>query len=81
MRLPRLQYSVDQRPGGFHFVGAGEKGSVTLNGVEQKSFIGLGDGCFTKRLGVLELHINGTGFGNGIGCFCLKADMQPFIRL
>ena len=30
MRFPRLEDGVDQRPGGFHFVGAGEERGVAL---------------------------------------------------
>ena len=34
VRLPGLQDRVDQSPGSFHFIGAGEQGCVTLQGIQ-----------------------------------------------
>ena len=78
---PAVQNGIEEGPGDFDAVAAGEERGVALERVEQQAFVGVGQDDVGEGLAVAEVHLGGARFGDGVGDLGFEAQVDAFLGL
>ena len=71
---------IDEAPGAFDFVAAGEEGGIAAHGIEEEAFVGFRGG-FPEAGAVMEVHFDGFDAEGTAGEFALHAEGDAFVWL
>ena len=78
--MPGSFDGIDEAPGFFDFITAGEESGVARHGVEKETFVGLGAG-FAEGGAVAEIHLHGTKAQRGTRYLGGDAERVSFVWL